>query len=57
METSLSEQSLSTDFDGVVDITSLKGKRNAVDREEVDDETDDLFEFNNAINGKRRKAS
>lgn len=54
LETSLSEQSLGTDFDGVEDITSLKGKRNAVDREVIDDETDNIFDFNASINGKRK---
>lgn len=49
LETSLSEDSLVSDFDGVIDLVAKKGKRNATTRE-VDDGGDDLFDFASAIN-------
>ena len=51
----LSEESLSSDFEGV-ELNSKKGKRNAVERQIVDDISDsanDLFDFASAINSKR----
>jgi hypothetical protein len=54
LETSLSEISLATDFDAV-DLGSKKGKRNATDREVVDDDDDDnVFDFSSAINKKKK---
>lgn len=51
LETSLSEESLSTDFD-VVDLSAKKGKRQAKQREVVDDgaSADNLFDFASSIN-------
>ena len=58
LETSLSEESLSSDFDAV-DLGNKKGKRNAVEREVIDDgdDEDDLFDFAAAINNKKKKTS
>jgi hypothetical protein len=55
LETTLSEQSLATDFDAV-DLTAKKGKRTATDREVIDDDDDagSLFDFASSINGKKR---
>lgn len=53
LETSLSEESLATDFDGIADIVASKGKRNAKEREVVEDESDDLFNFAASINSRR----
>lgn len=56
LEQSLSEISLATDFDAV-DLSSIKGKRNAKEREVIDDgdDADSLFDFASAINGKKKK--
>ena len=43
MEKSLSEESLSSSFEGVVDITT-KGKKHATKRK-IDDDSDGLFDF------------
>jgi replicative DNA helicase len=58
LETSLSEESLSSDFDAV-DLGNKKGKRTAVEREVIDDDDDEdnLFDFAAAINNKKKKAS
>lgn len=54
LETSLSEESLSSDFDAV-DLSSSgkKGKRTAVEREIVDDDDDNIFDFASYINNKK----
>lgn len=44
----LSEDSLVSDFCGV-ELLNKKGKRNAVERENID-ESDSLFDFSKAIN-------
>lgn len=58
LETSLSEESLSSDFDAV-DLGNKKGKRTAVEREVIDDDDDEdsLFDFAAAINNKKKKSS
>jgi len=48
----LSETSLATDFEGV-DLTSNKGKRTAIEREVIDDDEDDIFDFKSTINSKK----
>lgn len=55
LETTLSETSLSSDFDGV-DLGSKKGKKNATEREVVDDDNDadNIFDFASAINRKKK---
>lgn len=50
LDVCLSEDSLVTDFDGVVDLASVKGKRNAKERQVEEDDADDLFDFASAIN-------
>jgi hypothetical protein len=57
LESSLSEVSLASDFDAV-DLSSIKGKRTAGDREVVEDDDDagSLFNFASAI-GKKKRAS
>ena len=54
LETSLSEESLASDFEGIVDLVAKKGKRNATEREVVDDsdDFDSVFDFSTAINKK-----
>jgi len=56
LETSLSEESLASDFEGVIDLASAaaKGKRNATKREVVEDDDDDIFDFASAINNKKK---
>ena len=46
---SLSEDSLTSDFDGV-DLISKKGKRNATDRETVEE---DLFDFSSSLTSRK----
>jgi len=46
MEKSLSEDSLASDFDGV-DLLNKKGKRNATEREEIEDSS--LFDFSSSL--------
>jgi len=49
----LSEESLSSDFEGV-ELGNKKGKRNATEREVIDDDNDsDIFEFACAINSRK----
>jgi hypothetical protein len=57
LETSLSETSLASDFDAV-DLNSKRGKKNATEREIVDDgdNANDLFDFASSI-GKKKKVS
>jgi hypothetical protein len=51
LEQSLSEESLATDFEGVIDINTKRGKRNAKEREIVDEDNDEeLFDFKKAVN-------
>jgi replicative DNA helicase len=57
LETSLSETSLASDFDAV-DLNSKRGKKNATEREIVDDDdSNDLFDFASSIGNKKKKAS
>jgi len=51
---SLSEESLSTDFEGVDLNIDKKGKRNAVERKVIkEDKEEDLFDFSSALNKKK----
>lgn len=50
LDTPLSEESLSSDFEGVVDIESLRGKRQAKKREVIEDNDDQIFDFDAHIN-------
>ena len=47
---SISEDSLVSDFDGV-DLLNKKGKRQATNREEIDD-SNDLFDFSKSLSKK-----
>ena len=54
LEHSLSEESLSTDFEGVDLNIDKKGKRNAVERKVIkEDKEEDLFDFSSALNKKK----
>jgi hypothetical protein len=55
LDRSLSEESLASDFEGIDLSKNKKGKRNATEREVVDDydESGELFDFSNAINSKK----
>ena len=51
LEKSLSEESLMSDFEGIDENVNKKGKRNAVERDVIDDDDkNDLFDFTRAIN-------
>lgn len=53
MEESISEASLTSDFDGV-DLSSKKGKQTAKDRDVIDDDSgDDTFDFAASINKRK----
>lgn len=49
LETSLSEQSIGTDFEGIPDIHAAKGRRMAVGSSPTSDD-DDIFDFGSAVN-------
>jgi len=54
LDHSLSEESLSTDFEGVDLNIDKKGKRNAVERKVIkEDKEEDLFDFSSALNKKK----
>jgi len=50
LEKSLSEESLMSDFEGIEEKVNKKGKRNATERETIDDDPNELFDFSKAIN-------
>ena len=52
LDITLSEESLSSDFEGIVEFNGRKGKRNAKEREVIDETDEDLsnyFNLNKAI--------
>ena len=54
LEKSLSEDSLVAEFEGV-DLLSKSGKRNAKDRDIVEDDSDSLFDFSKQISSKKQR--
>lgn len=49
MANGISEASLASDFDGVIDINAIKGSRNATKRDIIDDDSDDIFDFSKVV--------
>lgn len=52
LDETLSEESLSSDFDGVIEFSGKKGKRKAVEREIIDnddEEINQLFDMNKLV--------
>jgi hypothetical protein len=48
----LSEDSLTSDFDGV-DLSAIKGRTNAKNREEINSTPDTIFDFGTSLNKKK----